>query len=171
MRLKLTALLLALLLLAGCASSVPVPQADIAQNLGLPRRVLVTQIQPDAAIYPQWQVVIQQQGAALRFLRFNLLGAPDVRQLLENGRWKNDGFIAPNAKARELFAALLFAFTDTADLPLSYQQACDTGNQRALNKNGQPHWTVVWQERRTQPEAFSIENHAEGIVWQVRPMR
>ncbi|AOU94428.1 uncharacterized protein AruCF_3537 [Achromobacter ruhlandii] len=31
--------------------------------------------------------------------------------MLEDGRWRNDGFLRPNGQARDLFAALLFAWT------------------------------------------------------------
>jgi len=173
MYLKQSLLYSLLLLLAGCASySLPVPQAVF--NGQAPRQVLVTEIKPNTKEARIWQVVVQQQEGSLRWLRFNLLGAPDARQILEKGQWRNDGFIPPNQEARELFAALLFAWTHPADLlqaypypPYRWQAFKDKWE---LKEHSRVRWTVIWADGLNQPDLFSIEDHKSGVIWQVRPL-
>lgn len=40
-----------------------------------------------------------------RFVQVDGLGAPISRQILQQGKWHNDGFLPPNPKARQLFTA------------------------------------------------------------------
>lgn len=41
-----------------------------------------------------------------RFVQVDSLGAPISRQILQNGKWRNDGFMPPNPSARQLFSAV-----------------------------------------------------------------
>lgn len=41
-----------------------------------------------------------------RFVQVDSLGAPISRQILQQGKWHNDGFLPPNPKARQLFTAV-----------------------------------------------------------------
>ncbi|WP_239366149.1 hypothetical protein [Snodgrassella communis] len=41
-----------------------------------------------------------------RFVQVDSLGAPVSRQILQRGRWHNDGFLPPNPQARQLFTAV-----------------------------------------------------------------
>jgi len=142
--------------LTGCAAHTPPTPHDLqADRLRLPRQVLVTEISPDNAIASSWLIVAQSENQAVRWSRFNLLGAPDARQILENGRWRNDGFIAPNAQARELFAALLFAWTSQTGLDTDY---------------GATHWRVIGSDDPTQRDGFSIVRLKNGVRWDVRPV-
>ncbi|HEY1027077.1 MAG TPA: DUF3261 domain-containing protein [Pseudomonas sp.] len=102
-------LLVASLLLGACAARTPVPQAAPALVASLP---LSLQIQREQAQARQdWLLVIQREGQALRWSLMDPLGIPLARQLLDAGQWRSDGLLPPNAEARELFAALLFALT------------------------------------------------------------
>jgi len=179
-----------LVFIAGCATyTPPVPASHTLkpESLQLPRKVFVTEIKPDFApipvvIRPLWQVVVQQEGEALRWLRFDLLGTPDARQILERGRWRNDGFIHPNPEAREMFAALLFAWMQSADLDEAYGAGRwlyrDTGDpdssyaEMDLLSNvasESPRWTVIWSDVG-QEDTFTIVRHKDGIRWEVRPV-
>jgi len=182
--------LLLLVLFTGCATHTPpVPAIHTfnPESLQLPRRVFVAEIKATAAstpfiIEPLWQVVVQQEGEALRCLRFDLLGAPDARQVLENGRWRNDGFIHPNSEAREMFAALIFAWMQKADLDAAY------GADRWRHRNSvdidsnyvemdllsdvvsnSPRWTVIWSNA-VQEDCFTIVRLKDGVRWEVRPL-
>lgn len=120
------------LLLTACAARTPLPEATPALVAPLP---ITLQIQREQAGARQdWLLVIQQEGAALRWSLLDPLGMPLSRQLLEAGQWRNDGLLPPNAEARELFAALLFALSRdealTAYPPGSWQQLAD--DQRRL---------------------------------------
>jgi len=140
-----------LLTLAACAPHAPpTPHPLQTDRLGLPRQVLVTE-SPDQL---PWLVVAQAENQTVRWSRFTLLGAPDARQILTNGHWRNDGFIAPNAQARELFAALLFAWTSQAEADTAYA----TGR-----------WRVHWPDA-TQRDVFSIVRARDGVRWDVRPV-
>jgi len=182
-----------LLMLAGCASSpLPVPKAML--DWQAPRQVLVTETSffKGAEKSVVWLVVMQQQGDSLRWLRFNLLGAPDSRQILQNGKWRNDGFIPPNKEARELFAALLFAWTPLDDVERAYSFPSNyllfvpdnkdkkrrfialRGNHalciRMITCYPYPIWEIEWQNWPNQPDRFSIKEYKSGITWQVRPL-
>jgi len=179
---KTSVLYIALLVvLAGCISHSPPLPSGVA-SINTPRQVLVTEISPTTKEPLIWQVVVQKEGDSLRWLRLDLLGVPDARQILQNGQWRNDGFIMPNPKAQELFAALLLAWTKKADLsraygrkPLDWNIHRDKVGERIietleLKENQQLHWTVTWHDVVFRPDEFSIENHANGIVWNVRPL-
>jgi len=182
--------LLLLVFLTGCAThTLPVPATHTLGSgvLQLPRRVVVTEVRPVAAptpfiIRPLWQVVVQQESETLRWLRFNLLGAPDARQILENGRWRNDGFISPNPEAREMFAALLFAWMQNADLDEAYGVGRwlyrDSGDDDSYYAemdlligvaDAMPRWTVIWPDAK-QEDTFTIVRHKDGVRWEVRPV-
>jgi len=182
--------LLLLVFITGCATyTPPVPATHTLnlESLQLPRRVFITEIKPVAVpissiIRPLWQVVVQQEGEALRWLRFDLLGAPDARQILESGRWRNDGFIPPNSEARELFAALLFAWMQNTDLDKAYGSGRwlyrDSGGDDSryaemdlLNDvdSESPLWTVIWPNIEAE-DSFTIVRHKDGIHWEVSPV-
>ncbi|WFS19310.1 hypothetical protein P9K38_02930 [Pseudomonas sp. 905_Psudmo1] len=131
-------LLVASLLLGACAARTPVPPVAPALVAALP---LTLQIQREQAdVRQDWLLVIQQEGAALRWSLMDPLGIPQARQLLDAGQWRNDGLLPPNAEARELFAALLFALSRNDALQAypagSWQQVND--EQRRLA----PDWTI-----------------------------
>ncbi|WP_434647035.1 DUF3261 domain-containing protein [Achromobacter piechaudii] len=166
-----TALLLAAL--AGCASAPPLPARDA--RFTVPRQLHVVQL---AAGQPQLDtmLVVQREGAALRWSLFDPMGVPQARQMLEDGHWRNDGFLRPNAQARDLFAALMFAWTPLADLDAAYgrgawqaRQLDDGGAQRSLHERGAVRWTVRWPQA-SQPDVFSITD-ADGVTWRIAPLK
>jgi len=164
---------LLLVLLSACSAYSPtIPK--IALKGYTPRQVLVTEIKSGRTETLVWQVVMQPQGDSLRWLRFNLLGAPDARQILENGQWRNEGFIWPNPEARELFTALLVVWTNPTDFAQAYPSLSYTGYRFkdlwTLKENGKLRWTITWQDGLNQADSFSITDHNSGTIWQVRPL-
>lgn len=132
---------LAIALLASCASLVPVPvDADIP---GLPLMLLVTQDTEAGA--EENLLVVQADGPGTRWSLLDALGAPRARQILQNGKWRNDGFLPPNAQARALFSALVFAWTPTEHLAARYgiDNLRVAANTRTLSRNGRAIATVV----------------------------
>jgi hypothetical protein len=107
------------LLLAGCAQHAPLPSA--LPPLATPLQLHIQREQ--AGVSQDWLLVIQQEGATLRWSLIDPLGIPLSRQLLRDGRWSNDGLLPPNPEARELFAVLLFALTPPDQLAAHYQPA------------------------------------------------
>jgi len=160
-------------LLAGCAGAPPMPARDA--DFSVPRQLHVVQ---QAAGQPALDamLVVQREGAALRWSLFDPMGVPQARQMLEHGQWRNDGFLRPNAQARELFAALMFAWTPQDNLDAAYgagnwraQTGSDGAAERSLLKLGAVRWNVRWPQATT-AEVFSITT-ANGVTWRVSPLK
>jgi hypothetical protein len=150
-------LLGALLLLAGCASQAPLPAAQV--RLALPLQLHVQRQQQQQS--QDWLLVIQQEGAALRWSLLDLLGIPQARQRLVEGAWQADGLLPPNPEARELFAAVLFALTPAEQLAGSYPAARQVGQQRQLGER----WAVEYG----QPDTFTLRL-GQGLQYRVSPL-
>jgi hypothetical protein len=118
-----------LLLLGACASQAPLPVS--LPHLQLPMQLHIQRQQADQR--QDWLLVIQEESGGLRWSLMDPLGIPLARQRLVDGKWQADGLLPPNAEARELFAALLFALTPDADLPATYPTTQRRGTQRILN--------------------------------------
>ncbi|MFG3696141.1 hypothetical protein ACGFZ6_22525 [Stutzerimonas stutzeri] len=108
-----------LLMLSACAQQPPLPTQ--APRLALPMQLHIQRRSDDQV--SDWLLVIQQEGADLRWSLLDPLGVPLARQLLREGRWQADGLLPPNPEARELFAALLFALSPTDQLGALYADA------------------------------------------------
>ncbi|AYC34592.1 hypothetical protein D3880_20420 [Pseudomonas cavernae] len=151
------ALLLGLcLLLTACAARTPLPST--APALALP---LSLHIQRDDGTASQdWLLVVQDEAGALRWSLFDPLGVPLARQQLAGGEWRSDGLLPPNAEARELFAALLFALTPSAQLARIYppDEWVAADGQRRLN----PDWQIGYRA----PLDFTL-NRAAGPHYRV----
>ncbi|MGS1006017.1 DUF3261 domain-containing protein [Achromobacter anxifer] len=163
----------ALALLAGCAGAPPVPARDT--DFSLPQRLHVVQ---SAAGQPALDtlLVVQREGAALRWSLFDPMGVPQARQMLEHGQWRNDGFLRPNAQARDLFAALIFAWTPDAELDAAYgagnwraSRRDDGAAERELLDRGRPRWSVRWPQA-AQAGTFIITT-ADKIIWRISPLK
>ncbi|MBC9249089.1 hypothetical protein A9179_02245 [Pseudomonas alcaligenes] len=146
------------LLLGACAGHTPVPDTAPTLVAALPLSLQIQRQQ--AGEQRDWLLVLQAEGTALRWSLFDPLGVPLARQLLQDGEWRNDGLLPPNAEARELFAALLFALSNEAalqDYPAgSWQRSAD--GQRRLN----PGWLIRYRA----PLDFTL-NSASDLAYQV----
>ncbi len=133
-----------LLWLSACAQHLPLPAQT--PRLALPMQLLIQRRSQDET--RDWLLVIQQEGAALRWSLLNPLGVPLARQLLLDGRWQADGLLPPNAEARELFAALLFALSPADQLDELYADTAWTQQQggRSLTDNASSAWQVRFLE-------------------------
>lgn len=147
----------ACLLLTACASAPPVPEP--LPPLQLPMQLHVQREQ--AGERQDWLLVIQREDQRLRWSLLDLLGIPQARQLLEQGRWQADGLLPPNPAARELFAALLFALTPQPQLQRLYPAARQQGQQRWLEER----WRVDY--RKT--DDFTL-NLGQGLRYLVSPL-
>lgn len=156
---------LASVLMAGCASSLPVPREPIA--LTTPRMLHVTEQRPGETVTDA-MLVVQSEGNGTRWSLFDPIGAPRARQILQDGQWRTDGFLPPNAKARSLFAALIFAWTPQAELASRYGASNITlaDHTRILNAQGKPLVSVTPMPGDT----LRIELN-DGTRWQVAPLK
>ncbi|MBK5352938.1 hypothetical protein JFU37_10515 [Pseudomonas sp. TH41] len=150
-------LLVGALLLSACASQPPLPEHT--PNLSLPLQLHIQRLQADQRL--DWVLVIQREGPGIRWSMMDLLGIPQARQKLIDGKWQADGLLPPNPEARELFAALLFALTPKDELSGNYPAAWQHGAQRAL--------PTRWDVRYSQPMSFEL-NLPKGPKYQVTPL-
>jgi|GEM_PF-230223 len=150
-------------MLSGCAQRLPLPSEQ--PRLQLPMQLHIQA--RDGTHSEDRLLVIQQEGHALRWTLLNPLGMPLARQLLEEGRWQADGLLPPNAHARELFAALLFALTPTEQLSSLYpaHELLVRAAERELRARNGTHWRV----RYTQPERFDLDVGA-ALTYGVAPL-
>ena len=147
-----------LLLLSACASQPPLPEKTPA--LALPLQLHV-QRQADGQ-RQDWLLVIQREGAAIRWSMMDPLGIPQARQKLINGEWQADGLLPPNPQARELFAALLFALTSADDVRALYPSAQAMDLTRTLPG----HWQIVYQSS----EVFSVNMTGQPLIYRITPL-
>ncbi|HSC84905.1 MAG TPA: DUF3261 domain-containing protein [Pseudomonas sp.] len=150
------------LLLAACAARTPVPDSAPALVAPLPLSLQIHRNQNGSE--QDWLLVLQGEGAALRWSLFDPLGVPLARQLLEDGEWQDDGLLPPNGEARELFAALLFALTPSSELARHYPAdnwQTSTDGQRRLN----PAWRIRYRAALD----FTLNTDA-GLVYQARAL-
>ncbi len=145
-----------LALLAGCAAPAPLPSD--APALTLPRQLHVQREQ--AGTQRDFFLVIQADGAALHFSLLDPLGVPLARQHLQAGQWHADGLLPPNAEARVLFAATLFALTPDAELTRHYPAAGQRGAQRWLPG----HWRSSLDRR------LLLLDMGKGLTYRVAPL-
>jgi hypothetical protein len=147
-------IVLSALLLSACASQPPLPAAN--PTLPLPLQLHIEREQ--AGQRQDWLLVIQREGAGTRWSMMDPLGIPQARQQLIDGRWQADGLLPPNPEARELFAALLFALTPSAELLRNYPDARQQADQRSL--------PARWNIRYSQPLSFQL-NLPQGPHYRV----
>ncbi|WP_460123193.1 hypothetical protein [Pseudomonas sp. H3_G09] len=147
-------IVLSALLLSACASQPPLPAAN--PTLPLPLQLHIEREQ--AGQRQDWLLVIQREGAGTRWSMMDPLGIPQARQQLINGHWQADGLLPPNPEARELFGALLFALTPSAELLRNYPDARQTTDQRSL--------PARWNVRYSQPLSFQL-NLPQGPHYRV----
>ncbi|WP_189684474.1 hypothetical protein [Pseudomonas hamedanensis] len=132
------------LLLSACAGQPPLPAAE--PTLPLPLQLHIEREQ--AGQRQDWLLVIQREGAGIRWSMMDPLGIPQARQQLIDGHWQADGLLPPNEEARELFAALLFALTPPAELLRNYPDAQQQAGRRAL--------PARWDVRYAQSLSFQL---------------
>ncbi|MBS7690364.1 DUF3261 domain-containing protein [Pseudomonas lalucatii] len=150
------------LLLGACAARTPLPLANPSLVAPLPLSLHVQREQ--AGQHQDWLLVLQADGEALHWSLLDPLGVPLARQRLSHGQWRDDGLLPPNAEARELFAALLFALTPAAALPSRYTRgswAQTAEDRRRLNP--------AWRIRYRAPLDFTLHN-PPGPRYRVRPL-
>ncbi|WP_095078056.1 hypothetical protein [Pseudomonas sp. Irchel s3h17] len=145
------------LLLSACASQPPLPDAN--PTLQLPLQLHIEREENQQRL--DWLLVIQREGAGLRWSMMDPLGIPQARQRLIDQQWQADGLLPPNPQARELFAALLFALTPPGELHANYPAAWQHGMQRSL--------PARWEVRYTQPMSFELKL-PNGPTYHVTPL-
>ncbi|MCF5471011.1 hypothetical protein [Pseudomonas syringae] len=150
-------LLIAVLLLGGCAAQAPLPTT--APTMQLPMQLHIDRRQADQR--QDWMLIIQRENVGLRWSMMDPLGIPQARQLLINGQWQADGLLPPNPEARELFAALMFAMTPDLEMRDRYPTAFRQGMQRRLDDR----WLVEYQSAN----AFTVRLK-DGLSYRVTPL-
>jgi len=146
-----------LLLLGGCAGQAPLPERT--PTLALPLQLHIER--QLAGQRQDWLLVIQRENTGIRWSMMDPLGIPLARQRLVDGQWQADGLLPPNAEARELFAALLFALTPETELAGNYPGARQQGAERSFDTR--------WRVRYKQPLDFRLSLH-QGPHYRITPL-
>lgn len=155
-------LITCVLLLTACTSQAPLPAA--VPHLELPMQLHVQRQQADQR--QDWLLVIQQEANGLRWSLMDPLGIPVARQQLISGQWQADGLLPPNAEARELFAALLFALTPDNELNNNYPSALRRGKQRIFDGR----WGVEYNSADTFKLVVITGKSDERISYGISPL-
>ncbi len=106
-----------------------------------------------------------------RWIQTDALGAPLARQVLQQGQWRNDGFLPPNRAASRLFAALMSLQIPSAQLQRHYPdlqvriQAASGQEQRQFSRQQQTLWRT---ERRA--DGTVLVEAADLGRWLVQPL-
>ena len=139
--------LLSMLVLTACSTTQPLPvQGQVLQDVQLPLQLHLRYQEGDLS--RDAIVVIQREAEALRFSLFDAMGVPLARQLLRDNDWRADGLLPPNPQARQWFAGLVFALTNTEHLAQHYPDVKFSAEQRIL-ANG-------WQVSHSKPKQWQI---------------
>ena len=147
-----------LLLLSACASQPPLPEKIPA--LTLPLQLHVQRLADGQS--QDWLLVIQREGAAIRWSMMDPLGIPQARQKLVDGQWQADGLLPPNPQARDLFAALLFALTSADDVRKLYP----TAQAMDLTRTLPGHWQIAYQSS----EVFRVNMIGQPLSYRISPL-
>ena len=147
-----------LLLLSACASQLPLPEKTPV--LALPLQLHVQRLADGQS--QDWLLVIQREGAGIRWSMMDPLGIPQARQKLVDGQWQADGLLPPNPQARELFAALLFALASADEVRTLYPSAQAMDLTRTLPG----HWQIIYQSS----EVFSVNISGQPLSYRITPL-
>jgi hypothetical protein len=153
-----------LALLAACSTAPTLPTALPA--LDLPAQLLIRK--QTAQESRDLILVVQQDPTGLRWSLLDPIGMPMARQVLQDGKWSNDGLVPANADAHALFAALLFAWTPAAELAANYPTGAwkqESPQTRSLWRDGHRQWEIVYADA----QRFTLTG-ADGVSWQVGPL-
>ncbi|WP_416192488.1 hypothetical protein [Neisseria sp. CCUG12390] len=106
---RLIPLLFAVAALSACSTGrMPLPQPQTIPAVASSGQwYKLEQSDSDGNVLQTHMLAVEPFSDGLRFVQTDALGAPVSRQTLTAKGWKNDGFVAPNAQSRRLFAALL----------------------------------------------------------------
>ena len=92
------------LLLAACHSLPPV--GEQLPVLNEHKLYQVTELEEQQSKLQSLLIIEPQTDDIWRWIQVDALGAPISRQVLQQGQWRNDGFLPPNPQARALFIAV-----------------------------------------------------------------
>ncbi|WP_124080865.1 DUF3261 domain-containing protein [Pigmentiphaga humi] len=169
--LRRIALCVMLAWLSACSTTPPLPARE--HDYGLPRWLHVVRQHPGQADQDSMLAVQREQGAT-RWSWFDPLGVPLARQLLDQGNWRSDGLAPPNSEARELFAALLFAWTPHDALDAAYgagswrEEPMRDGWRRTLIRANAPYFAI--RAIHAGPAGVLVIEDSHGTHWRVAPL-
>lgn len=160
------ALILSCMMMLGCATHVPMPSQPAV--LKVPQHTLhvIQQRADEPALHAV--LAVRSEGDSTYWTLIDLLGVPLARQILQNGQWRNDGFLPPNGDARALFIGLIFAWTPQSELSAHYhiQDIKIEDGTRTLSIKGRPVLTVT-----TAVSGDMRLNFLDGARWVIKPLR
>ena len=122
--LRYIALIFSCLFLSACHSLPPVGQLPELKQVTM---FQVTEREDEQSALQSLLIIEPQSADTWRWIQLDALGAPISRQVVQEGKWRNDGFLPPNAQARALFIAVYVYLSkelgETEDIPLETMSA------------------------------------------------
>lgn len=162
----IAALMLSCMMMLGCATRVPMPSQPAVFKVPQHTLHVIQQRADEPARHAV--LAVRSEGDSTYWTLIDLLGVPLARQILQNGQWRNDGFLPPNGDARALFISLIFAWTPQSELSSHYQRhnIKIEDDTRTLSTKGRPVLTVT-----TAVSGDIRLDFSHGVSWVVKPLR
>lgn len=150
--------LILVLLISACGSSLTVTQ--------LPQQKVESQLFTLEQLSPKTEkslLVVQFEKEQWRWLQTDPLGAPIARLVLTKNGWQNDGFVMPNAQAKQLFSAIATFQNQNLSL-FKFSQI----EQLAATKSYYIQGKNVWQIRpKNKGAEIKLNDHSQ---WYIEPI-
>ncbi|UOO83099.1 hypothetical protein LVJ83_06475 [Uruburuella testudinis] len=157
--------LAAAFILAACTSAAPLPRlAQAWPQQDEVRWFKLVQTAEDGRILQTSLLAVQPDGSdGLRFVQTDALGAPLARQTVSRKGWANDGFVAPNRRAQQVFAAVV-PLIDPQAAVYPQPHVEKQGAADIYFQNGKEMWRIVRQNDA------AVMMFPDRSVWQLTPL-
>ena len=109
------------------------------------------------------QALADAQGTYWRWVQTDAFGVPLARQRIDSRGWRNDGFVPPNRRASQLFAAMLALLG--GETTLYPQLTAATQGQDTVYR--QHNGRELWRIRALNEGEWQIHT-ATGDHWQIK---
>ena len=154
-------------LLGGCALfsgslNAPVPQHLPA--LAQAHWFQLTDMQNGRQSLLAVQALADAQGTYWRWVQTDAFGVPLARQRIDSRGWRNDGFVPPNRRASQLFAAML-VLLGGGEAAVYPQLTATTQGQETVYR--QYNGRELWRIRALNANEWQIHT-AAGDHWQIK---
>lgn len=105
-------------------------------------------------------LVIQFEPKQWRWVQTDPIGRPLARLLLSKSGWQNDGFIAPNPQAKQLFSAIATAL-NPQQLPFAFSRINEQATQTEYYVGNKKIWIIQPMQDRFK---IKLTDHSEWLI-------
>lgn len=130
------------LFLMACSSLPEVKTLPPQQKTA--RLFKVEQLEENGALKQASLLSLSAQPQAWRWVQSDPLGSPIARVILDQKGWRNDGFVMPNAQAKQLFSAIATALNPKQPL-FAFSHIEQTSQGSTYFVDEKPVWRIMHQ--------------------------